>query len=325
MKTVWHLIGDRRPGGSNHLVKNLLASTLGETFDHQVLNLDRGLKQVKHQVPDVIIWHYPTAWKYLPSLWRFQTKAPVYICEHHYSAGFEQHQVRARGRFRQLLKLAYGLADGVISVSQAQRQWLTANKLVPPEKVQVICPASPLADFLALPSKTPGTVMTLGAYGRFAPQKGFDLLLQAIAKLPPDLPIKFKLGGYGQDEALMQKLATGLPQLHLQGAVENVPSFLADCDGVIIPSRWEPWGLVALEAKAAAKGIIATAVDGLPEQVEGFGLLCSPGEVEGLTKAIANVRPQQLQNWGVRGRENVRTAWEDCGLAWLDWLTEVTR
>jgi glycosyltransferase involved in cell wall biosynthesis len=167
--------------------------------------------------------------------------------------------------------------------------------------------------------------MTLGAYGRFAPQKGFDLLLQAIAKLPPDLPIKFKLGGYGQDEALMQKLATGLPQLHLHGAVEDVPRFLADCDGVIIPSRWEPWGLVALEAKAAAKGIIATAVDGLPEQVEGFGLLCPPGDVEGLTKAIVNVQPQQLQQWGNLGRLAVTNAWEDCCQAWLDWLTEVTK
>ncbi|MBD2653695.1 glycosyltransferase family 4 protein [Synechocystis sp. FACHB-383] len=321
MKTIWHLIGDRRPGGSNHLVRNLLNSSLGESFASQTLTLEQGLKRVKGELPDAIIFHYASAWKYLPALWRLQTMAPVYICEHHYCAGFEQHQVKSLQRFRLLLKTAYGLADGVISVSQAQKQWLIGHKLVHPAKVKVIRPASPLANFLALPLKPPSSILTLGVYGRFAPQKGFDLLLKEIANVPPDLPIRIKLGGYGEDEALIRQLTAALPAVQLVGPVEDVPTFLADCDGVIIPSRWEPWGLVALEAKAAGKGIIATAVDGLSEQVEGFGLLCPPEDLEMLTKAIAKVSPKQLQQWGQEGRIAVTNAWEKCVQEWHDYLT----
>lgn len=77
---------------------------------------------------------------------------------------------------------------------------------------------------------------------------------------------------------------------------------------------------MALEAKAAGKGIIATAVDGLSEQVDGFGLLCPPEDLEMLTRAIAKVSPEQLQQWGIVGRIAVANAWENCVQEWHDYL-----
>ena len=69
---------------------------------------------------------------------------------------------------------------------------------------------------------------------------------------------------------------------------------------MVIPSRLEPWGIVCVEAKAAAKPVLATAVDGLSEQVQSCGMLVSSSDPAVLAPAITqfvNTSPQQLQTW----------------------------
>jgi glycosyltransferase involved in cell wall biosynthesis len=95
----------------------------------------------------------------------------------------------------------------------------------------------------------------LGAYGRFSQQKGFDILIKAM-QLVPSNQVQLILGGYGADEAMLKQLAEGMENVRFLGAISDVPSFLSTCDVVIIPSRWEPWGNVCLEAKAAGKPVI---------------------------------------------------------------------
>ncbi len=86
-----------------------------------------------------------------------------------------------------MLRLAYCLADGVLSVSQAQQNWMVNCQLVNAAKVRIISPASRLDDILKIAPKLPNYPLQLGAYGRFARQKGFDLLLKAIASLPVEI------------------------------------------------------------------------------------------------------------------------------------------
>lgn len=320
---VWHLIGDKRAGGSNHLVKQLIASHLQEQFDFSMLRLEAAKAKLKHSAPKVIIFHYPCAWKYLLDLCLFKQRSKLYICDHHYCLGFENEQVNSRFRFRMMLRLAYGLADGVISVSQAQRDWMTINRLVNPKKVLTISPATQIAENLTISLQKPSQPFKVGAYGRFAPQKGFDLLLQAFASLSPER-FQLCLAGYGQDEQLIQNLAKDLPHVRLLGAVEDVPAFLANCDTIAIPSRWEPWGLVCLEAKAAAKPIIASDVDGLSEQMQACGLLVPPNSIDDLTAAIASLPQQDLAAWAKAGRASVENAWQEFLRNWEVFLGEVT-
>ena len=263
---VLHLIGDKRLGGSNIYIERLVNSRLQEQFEFSVAGLESVSSNIQQFKPDAIAFHYPCAWRYLPELWWLKQQSKLIIIDHHYCHGFEQHQVKSRLRFRLMLKLAYGLADWVVSVSQAQRQWLLDARLVSPQKVKVISGAVPMDNLLSIPPKVRDKPLIIGAYGRFAPQKGFDLLLQAFKLLDRDR-FQLCLGGYGQDEAQINQLARGLPQVKLLGAIADVPAFLASCDVIVIPSRWEPWGLVCLEAKAAGKPVVATAVDGLSEQV----------------------------------------------------------
>ncbi len=325
MKTkIWHLIGDRRAGGSNHLVRNLLASRLSDRFDFSMLTLAEARAQLGYQKPDLIIFHYPCTWKYLPDLMQLKKSSPVYLCDHHYCQEFERNRVAARWRFRLMLKLSYTLVNGVLSVSQAQRQWMIEANLVKEEKVTVINPASPIEKMLQIQRKVPGSPLILGAYGRFAQQKGFDILLRAIAQLPGE-HFHLHLGGYGPDEATLRQLAQGLPQVKLLGAIEDVPSFLSTCEVVVIPSRWEPWGLVALEARAAGKPILASAVDGLCEQVRGCGLLVPSESPSALAYAIATLPESPLEDWGEAGRASARGAWEEFLQEWDSFLERASR
>ena len=323
---ILHLIGDKRAGGSNIYVTRLMNSRLKSEFNFSIARLEEIKSQIPDINPDLIVFHYASAWKHLPQLLCLKRHAKLAIADHCYCEGFEKHRVSSRFRFRLMLKLAYGIADIVIAVSQAQRQWMITNNLVAPEKIRVISGAAPMEDFLKidLPQNKPcPKPLTIGAYGRFAPEKGFDILLKAFASVDRDR-FRLRLGGYGQDEAQIQALAEPLPHVQLMGTIKDVPSFLANCDAVVIPSRSESWGLVCLEAKAAGRPIVASAVDGLCEQLQSCGLLVQPNNVEELAKAIASLTEQPLSKWGAIGRESVINSWDDFLNNWCNFLQEIS-
>ena len=133
--TILHLIGDKRAGGSNIYVTRLIKSHLKEKFNFCVGRLEEIKSKIKDLNPDLIVFHYPCAWRYLPQLLCLKQYGKLVIVDHFYCKGFEQHQVASLSRFRFMLRLAYSLADVVIAVSQAQRRWMIANKLVSSEKI----------------------------------------------------------------------------------------------------------------------------------------------------------------------------------------------
>ena len=323
---VWHLIGDKRAGGSNHFVNQLISSRLRDRVDFLVLRLEEAKLRLKTDKPDIIIFHYPCAWKYLGDLLYLKNKSRLFICDHHYCQGFEADQVRSKFRFRWLLKIAYGLADGVISVSRSQRQWMVDCYLVNSQKIRVIPPASRVENLLKIPTKLPTKPLILGAYGRFARQKGFDRLLKIMVLLSPE-KFQLQLGGYGPDESIIQQLAENLPQVRLLGAIQNITEFLGHCDVILIPSRWEPFGLVCLEAKAAGKPVLVAQVDGLPEQVENCGVILPPDNLNAWKNAIAHLETlpeKEFIKLGQNGRESVVNAWENCLENWETFLKEAT-
>ena len=321
---VLHLIGDKRTGGSYIYVQRLIDSHLKQKFDFQIWSLSEFRSYSKTYKPDLIIFHYPCAWKYFFDLLWLKQRSKLVIIDHHYCQGFVQHQVPSLSRFHLMLKLSYGLADLVISVSQAQSQWMLNHQLVSPQKVRVISGAVTIDNLLQITEKITSKPLILGAYGRFATQKGFDLLLQAFASLPPE-QFQLNLGGYGEDESLIRDLARDLPKVKLLGVIKDVPAFLAGCDVIIIPSRWEPWGLVCLEAKAAGKPVVVYAVDGLTEQVQDCGLLVPPNDTTKLAEAIASLPENDLATWGQNARASVFNAWNDFLHNWEKFLSEVIK
>lgn len=322
---VLKLLSDRNLGGVNKTMEGLISSPLGEKFEFLTANVSEAQTALRSLKPDIAIFHDPCNWQNLTSLWKIARQTRLIIHDHHYSKGFEDYNVPSKFRFRLMLQLTYGTAHRVVAVSYAQGQWMREHNLVKSENLAVIQQSPPIAKFLEIAPKPRDRPLVLGAYGRFSQQKGFDLLLRAMQQVPSE-QVQLLLGGYGSDETMLKQIAQGLENVQFLGTIRDVPAFLSQCDVVVIPSRWEPWGNVCLEAKAAGKPVIVTATDGLVEQVEACGLVVPVEDPDALAKAIiqvASLSDATLANWGQSGRRAVSSAGSKYLEAWESILWEV--
>ena len=310
---IIHVLDDQNLGGVAIMTRYLCSSRLRDEFDFAIMPTQAAILALKTRPDSIAIVHNPSAWRRLPHLATIKRYAhKVILIEHHYSAGFEQWKVPHPRRFHAMLKVSYGLADHIIAVSEGQAHWLRQHHLVPPHKLTKINPCAPIDTLLTVAAKEIQRPLMLSAYGRFDQQKGFDVLLKAM-RLLPDSPIRLNLGGYGADEAMLKQLAIGLANVKFWGTIQDKLAFLAAADVVIMPSRWEPWGMVCVEAKAAGKPIIASDIDGLSEQIQDCGRLVAPDQPEQLAAAIQQITtlpPQTLVTWGQNARRSVFNAWD---------------
>jgi len=136
------------------------------------------------------------------------------------------------------------------------------------------------------------------AIGRHVPQKGFDLLLRAFARLVADPGINqdLILAGDGTEHASLVALAHELSlgdRVRFTGRVDHATAMklFAGCLFFVLPSRHEPFGIVNLEAMAAGKAVVATRVGGVPEIVHDNvnGLLVPPEDETRLAQAISTL------------------------------------
>lgn len=147
------------------------------------------------------------------------------------------------------------------------------------------------------------------------PKKGLRFLLQAMAVLARKYgqpPCQLLIVGDGPSRHELELLRE---QLDLSswvvfvGSRRDIPRVLHALDVFVLPSLYEGFGIALLEAMAAGKPVIATAVGGIPEFVLSgeTGLLIEPGNVEALADAIDRLlsHPQQARIMGAKGRIRV--------------------
>ncbi len=104
---------------------------------------------------------------------------------------------------------------------------------------------------------TPETVPLIMTMGRLHENKGFDVLLEALARVPNAY---LWIAGEGPLRAQLEKMAEDLavkPRVRFLGWRDDVPALLASCDLFVCPSRHEPLGNVVLEAWAHGRPVVA--------------------------------------------------------------------
>ncbi len=162
--------------------------------------------------------------------------------------------------------------------------------------------------------------------GRFDPRKGIETLVRAFAQSKfrgqPELKLIIAGGSRpGQSDGMERERIEGIVrELGLTDCTifpgrleeDELPIFYAAADVCVMPSHYEAFGLVAIEAMANRTPVVASNVGGLPFTVipEITGLLVLPKYEAGFTMAIDRIleNPLWRDELGEAGRERVETA-----------------
>lgn len=123
----------------------------------------------------------------------------------------------------------------------------------------------------------------------FRPQKDHITAIRALRLLPH---AHLYLAGDGSDRNAIEnhvKQAGLSDRVHFLGNIANVGELYKSADCAILCSKYEGFGLSAVEAMASGVPFIASDVPGLREIVKGAGLLVPPSDETALAEAISNV------------------------------------
>jgi glycosyltransferase involved in cell wall biosynthesis len=238
-------------------------------------------------------------------------RIPAVVATQHLYARIRSRRSRLQ---QQLVSLG---VDRYIAVSCEVARQLRQTLWFSAGKVQVIHNGIPLAPFsrsvngnlraiLTGPREQPA-ILTVARLHR---QKGLHHLLAAAAFVPE---AQFVLAGGGPERALLETQARVLgvaDHVTFLGHRDDIPDLLASCDLFVLPSLFEGHPLSILEAMAAGKPVIASAVGGTDEAVVHgeTGILVPPADPHALALAIRRVisDPALAQRLAAAGEARAR-------------------
>ena len=145
--------------------------------------------------------------------------------------------------------------------------------------------------------ETPADAPLAIALGRLHPNKGFDVLLAAVAKVPG---LYLWLAGEGALRAALRRQAASLgieDRVRLLGWRQDVGALLAAADMLVCSSRREPLGNTIIEAWAAKKPVVACAASGPAELIEHdkTGVLVPVDDADALAAALRALMPDKAR------------------------------
>ncbi len=192
--------------------------------------------------------------------------AMVY-CAHGWS--FDRETSLLSQRFAMTLeRLLAPWCEAIICISQHEMR-IAREAGIPAEKLVHIAngvprEAPPIAEKAI---EWPANAQRVLFVGRFDRQKGVDILLEALARLQ----VSTSLPGWSATRCWVSGQELSIPaNVRKSGwlSPSELAAYYASADVLVVPSRWEGFGLIAAEAMRAGLPVIAARVGGLPEVVE---------------------------------------------------------
>lgn len=254
-------------------------------------------------------------------LGRFAARARRVPAVLHTIHGFPVHPGMSWAARRALLtveRLAARCSDRVIAVCDANAREALALGIAAPEQIAVVVSGVPTRTVVAgdrargraalgLPEQVP----VVGTITRLMEQKApLDFVAAAHRIVATDAAAHVLVVGDGPLRAEVEHAVAGEPRIHLLGFRDDVPDLLAAIDVVVFSSLWEGLGRALTEAVLAAKPVVATAVNGVPDLVvDGTnGHLVAPGRPDLLAeRALALLGlPDRGASLGAAGAARIR-------------------
>lgn len=194
--------------------------------------------------------------------------------------------------------LVYRRAHMIVAVSKGVGHEVCAGYGIPADHVRIIY--NPVIPDMLVPAQIPirhgtGNSQRIVALGRLVRQKGFDILVRAMAQVPASLNWCVDIHGEGPERPVLEALIADLAlheRVHLRGHAADPFSVLAGADVFVLPSRHEGLGNVLIEAMACGAQVVATDCRHGPREIldEGrLGLLIPPDNPQALADALSMV------------------------------------
>jgi glycosyltransferase involved in cell wall biosynthesis len=147
--------------------------------------------------------------------------------------------------------------------------------------------------------------------GRLTDQKNFEALIDAITLVRArGVDAKALVFGEGPNRADLEKRAGQAIRFHGLASREEVAAAMVACDIYVQPSRFEAFGMAILEAMAAERPVVASAVDGICEVVgdNETGILFARGDTGRFAEALVTLArdTEQRRRLGEAGRNRAR-------------------
>jgi glycosyltransferase involved in cell wall biosynthesis len=152
--------------------------------------------------------------------------------------------------------------------------------------------------------------VVIGSVGRLVEQKDYPTQLRAFALAVARVPnLRMAIAGDGPLRSMLEDMARELAiadRVRFLGNRDDVPAVLRSVDVFALASKFEPFGVALLEAKAAGLPIVATAVNEIPEIVADgeSGLLTPPENASTMAALFVKLAqdPEGRVRFGARAR-----------------------
>jgi glycosyltransferase involved in cell wall biosynthesis len=288
-------------GAKVHIINNLKRS-INPTSDLKSIQECVGI--IKLVKPDLVHCHSSKA-GVVARLAAWICRVPVIFTAHGW--GFDPRSPRLQRNIALgVEKVLAPISTKIICVSESDRQLAISLKVTSPELAVTIHNGIDNKSIAtAVPERQPAKLIMVARFNRA--QKDQHTLMKAISKLTD--PIELILVGTGPDWEASKTIAKDLgitDRVAFLGDRLDVPNLLANSQIFVLSTHYEGAPISILEAMRCGLPIIATNVNGIPEQVaDGVtGLLVPHQDVDALASAISKLvkDPDRRQQMGVAGK-----------------------
>lgn len=211
----------------------------------------------------------------------------------------------------------------VLTNSQATKNSILSNgtSLISPEKIAVIPNGIDTTTFIEkafIPLvDNNDNNFTLAALGRLVPQKNFEFLIPVAVELKKrGIPFQMLIGGKGEQEGLLKSMVVENDlenEITFTGFIENPKDLLMCADVFLLPSLWEGFGYVVIEASLSGLPVVAFDISSNSQVVtETSGFLTPPHQVQAFSDKIEYLylNPTKRIEMGKAGQAFVKNNFE---------------
>ena len=278
------------------------AFVLSPASDHDIRSLRAHVGAIRSFRPDIVHASLASPWSC-----QYAIAAAALLRQPRIVAVYQLPRPALGSRQRLAKRITSLAVDAHVGVGKRTSAEVAHLLGLAPNVVRTVHNGVPSADVERLPRPVAGPLV--GSAGRLAPQKGFDDLLRALASVEDATLV---LAGAGPEGESLERLAGELgvaERVIWLGWRDDVRGLLATLDVFVLPSRFEGFPLVLLEAMLAGTPVVAADVGSVAEAVlDGeTGLLVPPGDPAALATAVRRLLADETlrSRLATAGRQHV--------------------